>query len=89
MITQQNYLDVGNLLINEIIGSVWLFLAIAIIILIFYSVKHSFDLKTMLALMFVTSIGTIGYYFQQEVLVIAGLVFAFIVYMSWSKVISR
>lgn len=89
MITQANYLDIGNLLINELVGSVWLFIAIAIILVIYAGVKYSFDLKTTGALIMVVGLGISGYYYQQEVLVIMALIVSFIIYLVMSKIINR
>ena len=82
-------MDVGNLLINELVGSVWLFIIIVLLIISYFSIKYNFDNKTMASLFIVASLGITGYYFQQEIIVVIALVVGFVVYLIWSKLISR
>jgi len=89
MITQDNFLDIGNLIINELVGSFWLFVILMIILILYFSVKNNFDLKTTLAIIFASSVGVAGYYYSSELLVVAALVVGLILYLVMSKLISR
>lgn len=88
-INQFNYLDISNLVINELIGDIWLTLIIGILLIIYFGVVNTMDFKSIGSLLIVWAIGLSGYYYNSAVLAFTALIVAFIGYGIWSKFISR
>lgn len=88
-ITEDNYLDLGNLLINELIGSVGLTIVLGIVLIIYLGVRERLDVQAIIALCFLWVCLVTAYVYNAFLLVVAVLIVAIYVYASWSKIIKR
>ena len=89
MITQANYLDFGNLIVNELVGSFWLTFFIGWIIIIFVSVKKDLKEQTAVLLLLIYSTSISAYYSNSMILAVVGLVFSFTIYGVMAKYMNR
>ena len=89
MITQDNYLDVGNLLINEIVGSAVLFSILGLIFIAYLGVKNRLPVQVTMILMFLFVGLTMSYVYNSFVWIVAVFIVGLIIYMLWAKVWKR
>jgi len=89
LITQKNYLDFGNLIVNELVGNFWLTFFLGWILIIFISVKKDLKEQTTILLLLVYSTGLSAYYSNSIVLAVVGLVFSFTIYGLMAKFMNR
>ncbi len=89
MITQANYLDVGNLLINELFGSVALFIVVGIAILTYLGVKFTLPFQVTLFVIFLF-VGLItSYVFNSLLWMLALFVVGVAIYSFMPKLFRR
>jgi hypothetical protein len=88
-ITEANFLDIGNLLINEIVGSVALFIIIGLIVINYYGVKSSLPFQVNLVNSFMWSGLVISYAYNELVWMLSLFVIAIIFYALYPKLFKR
>ena len=88
-ITQANYLDLANLLFNEIIGSVALTLIIGFIIVTWMGVRYKWGLDVTFALVLLWVGLVSSYALQSLALMIVVLVVATVIYTFFPKLWRR
>ena len=89
-IDQTNYLDFGNLLINEWAGSAEVFLIVAFILITYLGMKYNVSYKLTGIFMMLLSILTFVYAPDMNVLlVVIILIVAFVFYTSLQQAMSR
>ena len=88
-ITPENYLDLKNLFINEIVGDPFLFLIIAAIVAIVVSIKMRLDYKTTTAVLMLVLVGFGGYIYDQVILSLAILLAAGVGYGAYGNYLNN
>lgn len=86
-ITQGNWLDVGNLLINELVGSFWLTFVLGLVLITFLAVRSNVKEQVLVLFLMLYSVGMSAYYTSSVVLAVVGLVISFLIYGGLSKVL--
>ena len=89
VITENNYLDLGNLLINELIGSVPLTIIIGLAVLIWWGVRERLDIQAIFALCILWVGLVTAYAYNQFALMIVLFLVGLTVYGTWAKIIKR
>lgn len=89
MITPDNYLAFGSILINEVVGGVWLSYFIACAILVYKSVEWGIPFQTMTVLFIVASLAFVSLVYDALVLMIVILLVGLVFYGIYAKVIKR
>lgn len=88
-ITQQNYLDIGNLLINELFGDVILFILVGLAIIVWASIRNRIPHTAMIGLMIIWVGLVTGYYYNSLLWMLALLVVGLLVYVLFTKVVKK
>lgn len=88
-ITPDNYLDFGNLFINEIVGDAMLALILGVIIIIFISLKYRVDFKATTGLILLFVVGMGGYLYNQLAIALAIMFVGVIGYGTYAKMITK
>jgi len=88
-ITQSNYLDIGNLFFNEIVGSVFLGYILVLAIIVFLSIKFRVPNTAMFALIVIWSMISAQYAFNDAIITIVVLLAGLVIYLVYSKMIKR
>lgn len=88
-ITEANFLDLANLLIWEIVGSVGLFIVLGIIVITFFMVKKNMPIQVILTgnLLFIGLVSS--YVYNSLLLMIVLIVFAVVIYAIYPKMFKR
>ena len=88
-ITENNYLDLGNLIINELIGSVSLTIIIGIILIVFFGVRERLDIQAIVALCVLWTGLITAYSYNSFLLMLVIFIVAIGIYSMWPKIIKR
>lgn len=84
-ITMINYLDFGNILINELFGSVFLFLLVGLIVITYYCITRRIPLQVMLMLDFIFIAATMSYEYLSSVWALVIIVLGLLGYVVYDK----
>lgn len=88
-ITENNWMDIGNTLINEVIGSAGLFIVIGLIIINYFGVKNNLPIQINLVLSFLFIGMTISYVYNALVWMIRLFMAGIIIYALFPKFFKR
>lgn len=88
-ITQANYLDIGNLLINELFGDVTLFIIVGIVVIGIISVKNNIPatVTAFFTLLWVAFI--VSYYYNAFIWMLVVIFVGILIYAFWPKIWRR
>lgn len=88
-ITQQNYLDIPNLLINELVGDIGLFIILGLIVVTYFAVKNSMPYQVIIfnAILFVGLVTS--YLFNSLLWMLTLMVIGISVYTFLPKLMNR
>jgi len=89
MITPDNYLNIVGILINEVFGSVFLFILIGLCVITYICVINSFDTSSTININAVFILLTLGIYYNQLLLAIIILLIGLGVYLKYDKLFNR
>jgi len=89
MITPQNYLDLGNIIFNELFGSVILALFVGITVIAYLSLQHRAPIEVTITLIIAFCLMVIGYAYDVLLLALIVLFIGVLGYVSMSKVVKR
>lgn len=87
MITMLNYLDLGTILIHEVIGGVWLAFFLFEAVLFYKSIEWKIPYQTMIALGVILGLAFVSYAYNQLLLMIVIMVVGLIGYAIVAKLI--
>jgi len=88
-ITQDNYLDVFNLFINEFVGDVFLFLIIGLVLIGFLALKFRLPIEVVVFVVLVFIGGVMSYVFNSLAWMLILIIVGGIIYSLLPKLISR
>lgn len=88
-ITQNNYLDIGNLIVNEFVGSVTLTIIIGLVWITYIAAKYRFPavVTVAISLLWAGFVVTIAY--NNILWLLMMLVLATLIYLLYAKVFKR
>ena len=86
-ITQDNYLDLQNLLVNELFGGPILFIIVATIIIAYHAIRYRIPIEAIIGLEILVIVFAISYTLFGWILVLSLVGFG--VYALFSKTIKR
>lgn len=89
MINQFNWLDLGNLIINELFGNVWLFFLFVSLLFAWFSVKYNVSSDVLIGLFVLFGFSVAFYFYAQLWVLVVGILFSFTVYGLLAKFIGR
>jgi len=89
MITPDNYLNFVAILINEVFGSIWLFIFIGLIAITYICVINGLDTQMTISINVVFVILTCSIYFSSLILAIALLLIGIIIALRYNQIINR
>lgn len=87
MITMANYLAFGDILINEVVGSVWLAYLIGVSFMLYKSIEWRIPFQVMVALLVITSLAYVCYVYDALILMLIVMIVGLVFYGLYSKVI--
>jgi hypothetical protein len=88
-ITQDNYLDLRNLLINELFGDAVLFTVAGMIVLTYLCVEYRLPARSIAVLNGLWIAFVISYFFNMLAWMIMLIVFAVMIYKEFSNLVQR
>lgn len=88
-ITQDNYLDLGNLLIYELVGSVGLFLLLGWIFITYYGVSRRVPLNAIIGMNMLFTFMVLSYQYNVLWLMLILLILGGIIYLLYARVFKR
>ena len=86
LIDQSNYLDIPNIVFNELIGNPWLAFAIGAIIIVLVSMKYSIPLEAVIIIMIIFSAAMFIMQGYTLLLILIALIVILIVYPKIAQV---
>ena len=86
-ITEDNYLDLANLIINELIGSVPLTIVLGLILIVYFGVRERLDIQAIVALCVLWTGLITAYAYNAFLLMLVIFVVAIAIYAMWPKII--
>jgi len=88
-ITQSNYLDIGNLLVNELVGSVTLTILLGLIWIAFIGAKYRFPAVVTVVIGFVWAGFVLTIAFNNLLWILYTLLLATLIYLLYAKVFKK
>lgn len=88
-ITQDNYLDLGNLLIYELFGSAALFVIIGMVIITYQAVKRRYSIGVIVAMNAVFAFAVVSYVYNPLITMLTLLVVGIPIFLLYSKLIKK
>jgi hypothetical protein len=88
-ISTSNYLDFGNLLVNELIGDVGLFSILLLILITYTALKFRLPAEVTIVLILIGTAVIVSYAFNAFLWMIVLLVFGVIIYAFLPKILRR
>lgn len=88
-ITEDNFLDLGNLFINEIVGSTSLFIIIGLIVINYYGVRSSLPFQVNMVNSFLWAGLIMSYVYNELLWMLSLFVIAIIFYALYPKLFKR
>lgn len=88
-ITQFNYLDIPNLIFNELIGNVWVGYFFGAVVISWIGIKSNAGGHALLGFNIMWAFSVVSYQQNDMILAVIGLIVAFLYYGVMSKYITR
>ena len=88
-VTQDNYLDFGNLLMNEIIGSTFLFIMLGLVVIGYVTLRYRLSIEVALFMSFLWAGAITSYAYNSLLWMIMSIVIATIIYMVLPKLVGK
>ena len=79
-ITPDNYLNIFAIIVNEVVGDIFLFILIGIAIIVYICVTNNIQMKPTIALISIFAIMSLTAYSNQFILGLIVLVIGFVIY---------
>jgi hypothetical protein len=87
-ITQNNYLDPANLIINELFGDVGLFIVVGLAVMTWYGVKNHLPYEVILVCDFLFVGLVTAYYYTPIAWIVSLFVLGIIIYFALPKIVN-
>lgn len=87
MITTANYLDIGNLIINEVVGNIWLTYLLILILIAVMAMKQRIKFGDTVTLMVFALFLLAGVYINSMVLIFIGLIVSVVLYIAMLRLL--